>query len=64
MLLVLCRDPFEPSRPGRSFVPEVAPIERLGIPHILIDHEAFVVLVSISRDGQNLAGAPAPGRER
>ncbi|MEJ7640026.1 MAG: hypothetical protein WKF75_19170 [Singulisphaera sp.] len=42
MLLVLCRDPLEPSRPERAFEAEVAAIERLGLPHVLVDHDALV----------------------
>ena len=42
MLLVLCRDPLEPSRPDRAFEAEVAAIERLGLPHALVDHDALV----------------------
>lgn len=42
MLLVLCRDPLEPSRPDRAFETEVAAIERLGLPHVLVDHDALV----------------------
>ena len=32
MLLVLCRDPLEPTRPDRAFKAEVAAIEGLGLP--------------------------------
>jgi hypothetical protein len=42
MLLVLCRDPLEPSVPDRSFKPEVAAIERLGLRYVLVDHDALV----------------------
>ena len=42
MLLVLCRDPLEPSRPDRAFGAEVAAIERLGLPYVLVDHDALV----------------------
>ena len=42
MLLVLCRDPLEPSRPDRAFEAEVAAIERLGLPFVLVDHDALV----------------------
>src|SRR5690349_6071824 len=42
MLLVLCRDPLEPSQPDRAFGAEVAAIERLGLPFVLIDHDALV----------------------
>ena len=42
MLLVLCRDPLEPSRPDRAFEAEVAAIERLGLPYVLVDHDALV----------------------
>src|SRR5262245_51062545 len=42
MLFVLCRDPLEPARPDRSFQAEVAAIERLGQPFVLVDHDALV----------------------
>jgi hypothetical protein len=42
MLLVFCRDPLEPSGPDRSLEPEVAAIERLGLPSVLVDHDALV----------------------
>lgn len=42
MLLVLCRDPLEPFHPDRAFAAEVAAIERLGLPHVLVDHDALV----------------------
>ena len=42
MLLVLCRDPLEPSRPDRAFEAEVAAVERLGLPYVLVDHDALV----------------------
>src|SRR3954451_21582034 len=42
MLLVLCRDPLEPARPDRAFEAEVAAIERLGLPYVLVDHDALV----------------------
>lgn len=42
MLLVFCRDPLEPSRPDRTFVAEVAAVERLSLPIVLIDHDALV----------------------
>src|SRR3954451_12531968 len=42
MLLVLCRDPLEPSRPDRAFEAEVVAVERLGLPYVLIDHDALV----------------------
>src|SRR3954468_21688857 len=42
MLLVLCRDPLEPSRPDRAFEAEVAAIEGLGLPYGLVDHDALV----------------------
>jgi hypothetical protein len=42
MLFVLCRDPLEPSHPDRSFEPEVAAIERLGLPYVLVDHDALI----------------------
>ena len=42
MLLVLCQDPLEPSGPDRSFEPEVAVIERLGLLYVLVDHDALV----------------------
>jgi hypothetical protein len=42
MLFVLCRDPLEPARPYRSFRAEVAAIERLGQPYVLVDHYALV----------------------
>ena len=42
MLLVFCRDPLEPSQPDRAFGAEVAAIERLGLPYVLIDHDALV----------------------
>src|SRR5687768_8258091 len=42
MLVVLCRDPLEPARPDRAFEAEVAAIERLGLPFVLVDHDALV----------------------
>jgi hypothetical protein len=42
MLLVLCRDPIEPTRPDRAFEAEVAAIEGLGLPCFLVDHDALV----------------------
>src|SRR3954466_2053837 len=42
MLLVLCRDPLEPARPDRAFEAEVAAVERLGLPYVLVDHDALV----------------------
>src|SRR3954468_8170323 len=42
MLLVLCRDPLEHSRPERAFEAEVAAIEGLGLPYVLVDHDALV----------------------
>jgi hypothetical protein len=42
MRFVLCRDPLEPARPDRSFQAEVAAIERLGQPYVLVDHGALV----------------------
>ncbi|APW63860.1 ATP-grasp domain-containing protein [Paludisphaera borealis] len=42
MLLVLCRDPLEHSRPDRAFEAEVAAIDRLGLPYVLVDHDALV----------------------
>ena len=41
-MIVLCRDPLEPSRPDRAFEAEVAAIERLGLPYVLVDHDALV----------------------
>ena len=42
MIIVLCRDPLEPARPDRSFQSEVAAIERLELPYVLVDHDALV----------------------
>ncbi len=42
MLIILCRDPLEPSRTDRAFEAEVAAIERLGLPYVLVDHDALV----------------------
>lgn len=42
MTVVFCRDPLEPSRPDRAFEAEVAVVERLGLPSVLIDHDALV----------------------
>jgi hypothetical protein len=42
MLLILCRDPLEPSRPDRSFEAEAAAVGRLGLPHGLIDFDTLV----------------------
>ncbi len=42
MLMVFCRDPLEPSRPDRAFGAEVAAMERLGLPYVLVDHDALV----------------------
>jgi hypothetical protein len=41
-LLVFCRDPLEPTRPDRAFAAEVVTVERLGLPHLLVDHDALV----------------------
>jgi hypothetical protein len=42
MLLVLCCDPLEPSRPDRASESETATIEGLGLPVPLVDHDALV----------------------
>ena len=42
MLVVFCHDPLEPSRPDRAFDAEVAAAKRLGLPYVLIDHDALV----------------------
>jgi hypothetical protein len=42
MMIVLCRDPLEPTQPDRSFGAEAAAIERLGLPFILVDHDTLV----------------------
>lgn len=42
MLLVFCRDPLDRSRPDRVFEAEVAAVERLGLPYVLIDHDSLV----------------------
>jgi hypothetical protein len=42
MLLVLCRDPLEPTLPDRAFQAEVAAIGRLGLPYVLLNHDALV----------------------
>jgi hypothetical protein len=42
MLIVFCRDPLEPTRPDRAFDAEAAAAERLGLPYILVDHDALV----------------------
>jgi hypothetical protein len=42
MLLIMCRDPLEPSRPDRAFEVEAVAIERLGLPYALIDHDTLV----------------------
>jgi hypothetical protein len=42
MLLVFCRDPLEPVRPDRAFEAEIAAVERLGLPYVLVDHDALV----------------------
>jgi len=41
-LIVFCRDPLEPTRPDRAFGAEVAAVERLGLPYVLVDHDALV----------------------
>ena len=41
-MIAFCRDPLEPSRPDRAFGAEVAAVERLGLPHVLVDHDALV----------------------
>jgi hypothetical protein len=41
MLLVLCRDPLESHRSDRAFEAEIAAIERLEQPYILVDHDAL-----------------------
>ncbi len=42
MLIVFCRDPLEPARPDRAFGAEIAAVERLGLPYVLLDHDALV----------------------
>ena len=42
MLLIFCRDPLEPSGPDRAFEAEAAAVGRLGLPYVLIDHDALV----------------------
>ena len=42
MLIVLCSDPLESTGPDRAFGAEIAAIERLGVPHALVDHDALV----------------------
>ncbi len=41
-MIVFCRDPLEPTRPDRAFGAEVAAVERLGLPYVLVDHDALV----------------------
>ena len=60
MLLVLCRDPLEPSRPDRSFEGETTAIERLGIPHVLIDHDALVQGDELARVVRRVPQQPEP----
>ncbi len=42
MLIVYCRDPLDPARPDRAFGAEVAAVERLGLPYVLVDRDARV----------------------
>jgi hypothetical protein len=42
MMIVFCRDPLEHARPDRAFGAEVAAVERLGLPYVLVDHDALV----------------------
>lgn len=42
MMIFFCRDPLEPARPDRAFAAEVAAVERLGLPYVLVDHDALV----------------------
>ena len=53
MMVVFCRDPLEPSRPDRAFGAEAAVVERLGLPYVLIDHDALV------RDADDTQAGPA-----
>ena len=42
MLVVFCRDPLEPSRPDRAFGAEVAAVEEMGLPYVLIDFDSLL----------------------
>lgn len=42
MLVVFCRDPLEPSRPDLAFEAEAGAVGRLGVPYVLIDHDALI----------------------
>jgi hypothetical protein len=42
MLIVFCSDPLDPSRPDRAFAAEIDTTERMGLPHIVVDHDALV----------------------
>ena len=41
MLVVLCRDPLDPSLPDRAFGAEAAALDRLGIPFVTVDYDAL-----------------------
>lgn len=60
MLLVLCRDPLEPNRPDRAFEAEVAAIERLGLPYVLIDHDALIQGETPARVVRRVQEQPQP----
>jgi hypothetical protein len=42
MLIVFCSDPLEPARPDRALAAEIDTTERMGLPHVLVDHDALV----------------------
>lgn len=60
MLLVLCRDPLEPSQPDQAFGSQIAAIERLGLPYVLIDHDALVNYGASARALRRVPEQPDP----
>jgi hypothetical protein len=60
MLIVFCRDPLNPSRPDRAFEAEVAAVERLGSPCLLVDHDALLQGDDTGRIVRRLLPQPVP----
>ena len=60
MLLVFCRDPLETSGPDRAFEAEAAAVGRLGLPHVLIDHDALVKCGDPARAVRRVPMQPEP----
>ncbi|QEH34806.1 hypothetical protein OJF2_33490 [Aquisphaera giovannonii] len=58
--IVFCRDPLEPSRPDRAFEAEVAAVETLGLPTLLVDHDALVRGEGADRFARRIEAAATP----